>query len=181
MMKWKKIQLPVTDNDIESLKSGDLCLLSGILYTARDRAHERLCSLARDGKKLPFDPKGQIIYYVGPSPTPPGLPIGSAGPTTSYRMDPFTEEMLQMGIKGMIGKGRRDKNSIKLLKKHKAVYFSSFGGAGAYLGERIIESKVIAFEEFGPEAIYRLKILDFPAIVINDIFGGDLYEDQLSK
>ncbi len=182
MMKdWKKIKTPVTGEMIDSLAAGDRLLLSGTVYAARDRAHERLCAMAARGEKLPFDPAGQLIYYMGPSPAPPGRVIGSAGPTTSSRMDPFTEAILKMGVKGMIGKGKRDGVTRGLLQKYRAVYFATFGGAGAYLAKRITGSTLIAFEDLGAEAIYRLSVEDFPVIVVNDIHGGDLYEDVLRK
>lgn len=182
MMKdWKKIETPVTDSLIESLAAGDRLLLSGVVYAARDKAHERLCAMAARGEKLPFDPAGQLVYYMGPSPAPPGRVIGSAGPTTSSRMDPFTEGVLKMGVKGMIGKGRRDAATRALLQQYRAVYFASFGGAGAYLAKRIKESALIAFEDLGAEAIYRLRVEEFPIIVVNDMHGGDLYEDVLRK
>lgn len=178
---WKKLSVPSGAGELESLRSGDLVMLSGVLYTARDKAHERLCALAESGGELPFNPEGNFIYYVGPSPAPPGKVIGSAGPTTSYRMDPFSEKILSFGVKGLIGKGKRDDMTKSLLVKYKAVYFSSFGGAAAYLSSRIKESSVIAFEDLGPEAIFRLRVEDFPVVVINDIYGGDLYEDQIRK
>lgn len=180
MMKdWKKIETPVGGGLMASLSCGDRLLLSGIVYAARDKAHERLCSLAARGETLPFDPDGQLIYYMGPSPAPPGRVIGAAGPTTSYRMDPFTESMLKMGVRGMIGKGRRDAATRSLLQKYGAVYFATFGGAGAYLAKRITESKLIAFEDLGAEAVYRLRVEDFPLIVVDDTHGCDLYEDVL--
>jgi len=176
---WKKVTIPLDDETIGNLRAGDRLLLTGTLYTARDRAHERLSSMFARGESLPFDMKGQILYYVGPSPTPPGRVIGSVGPTTSYRMDPFTEPVLKMGIRGMIGKGRRGMETRNLLREYGAVYLSSFGGAAAFLAERIVSSRVIAFEDLGPEAVYRLEVMDFPAVVINDIHGGDLYEDAI--
>ncbi len=178
---WKRVSLPLTEEIINNLRAGDRLLLSGVIYTARDKAHERLCRMFDSGEKLPFDTNGQVLYYVGPSPTPPDGVIGAAGPTTSYRMDPFTEKIMQMKIRGMIGKGKRDKETRDLLKEHRAVYFSSFGGAGAYLALKIKEAEVIAFDDLGPEAIYRLRVEDFPVVVINDIYGGDLYEDAVSK
>jgi len=182
MMKdWKKIETPVTGPLIESLTAGDRLLLSGVVFTARDKAHERLCAMAARGEKLPFDPAGELIYYMGPSPAPPGRIIGSAGPTTSSRMDPFTEGILKMGVKGMIGKGRRDAPTRSLLRRYRAVYFATFGGAGAYLAKRITGSELIAFEDLGAEAIYRLRVEEFPVIVVNDTHGGDLYEDVLRK
>ncbi len=182
MMKdWKKIETPVSASLIESLHSGDRLLLSGTVYTARDKAHQRLCAMAASGENLPFDPAGQVIYYMGPSPAPPGRVIGSAGPTTSSRMDAFTGDILKMGVKGMIGKGKRDAATRDLLQQYRAVYFATFGGAGAYLAKRITGSELIAFEDLGAEAVYRLRVEDFPIIVVNDTHGGDLYEDVLRK
>ncbi|PKL41180.1 MAG: fumarate hydratase [Spirochaetae bacterium HGW-Spirochaetae-1] len=181
MTTWKRISTPLSYDDVSLMHSGDRFLLSGIVYTARDRAHERLRYMVAEGKELPFMPAGQVLYYVGPSPQPRGRIIGAAGPTTSYRMDPFTEVMLKTGIRGMIGKGKRDEKTRSLLQQYGGVYFSSYGGAGAYLAKRITEARVIAFEDLGPEAIYELRVLDFPVIVINDIYGGDLYEDAIRK
>jgi fumarate hydratase subunit beta len=179
MNNWKKIILPLEDSEIQDLRAGDMVLFSGTFYTARDKAHQRLKQLFNEGQALPFDPKGQIIYYFGPSPAPEGRVIGSAGPTTSYRMDPFSDFILSLGVKGLIGKGKRDNKTRDLLKSYKAVYFSSFGGAAAYLSERITNLELIAFEDLGPEAIYKLTVADFPAIVINDIMGNDLYENSM--
>lgn len=173
---WIDISLPLADEVIGKLKSGDHLHLSGVIYTARDKAHERLCAMIERGEKLPFDTEGQVLYYVGPSPTPPGKIIGAAGPTTSYRMDAFTETILKAGIRGMVGKGRRDAETRRLLKQYRALYLSSFGGAGAYLSRCITACEVVAFEDLGPEAIHRLTVEKFPAIVINDINGSDLYE-----
>ena len=179
MTEWKKYEAPISAKIIKSFRSGDGILLDGVIYTARDKAHQRLCRLIENKEELPFNPENQLIYYVGPTPGREGVGIGSAGPTTSYRMDPFSETILKTGIKGMIGKGKRDKKTRDLLKKHKAVYFSTFGGAGAYLGKRIIKASVIAFEDLGAEAVFRLEVKDFPLIVVNDIYGGDLYEDAV--
>ena len=181
MSGWRKIETPLSIDVIESLNSGDRLLLSGIVYTARDQAHDRLCAIAERNEKLPLNMSGQIIYYMGPSPAPPGMVIGSAGPTTSTRMDSFTEPILKLGVKGMIGMGKRDHNTRELMAWYRAVYFSTFGGAGAYLAMRIRESAVVAFEDLGPEAIFRLRVEDFPIIVVNDMHGGDLYEDVLRK
>lgn len=177
--QWKKIDLPLSEEEIRGLKSGDRVHLSGVIYTARDKAHERLCTMIKKGEILPFETAGEILYYVGPSPTPPGQVIGAAGPTTSYRMDPFTETILKAGIRGMIGKGKRSRETRDLLQEFKSVYFSSFGGAGAYLSKHIILCEPVAFEDLGPEAVFRLTVKDFPVIVINDIYGSDLYEDAI--
>ena len=176
-MIYKKIFMPLDDGALKELKSGDRVLLNGDIYTARDKAHQRLVELAENGIDLPFELKGSFIYYAGPSPAPPGKIIGAAGPTTSYRMDAFTEFVMKQGVKGLIGKGKRNSETRELIKEYNAVYFSSFGGAAAYISRRITHSVLIAFEDLGPEAIYRLTVKDFPLIVINDSSGGDLYEN----
>jgi fumarate hydratase subunit beta len=181
MNGWRKIETPLSGDVIESLNTGDCLLLSGIVYTARDQAHDRLRAIAERNEKIPVDLSGQIVYYMGPSPAPQGMVIGSAGPTTSSRMDSFTEPILKLGVKGMIGKGRRDRDIRELMGWYRAVYFSTFGGAGAYLAMRVRESAVVAFEDLGPEAMFRLRVEDFPVIVVNDVHGGDLYEDVLRK
>ncbi len=181
MKNWKRIETPLDGDIIEELRAGDRILLSGIMYTARDRAHERLCRMAELNEPLPFDPANQVIYYTGPSPAPAGKVIGSAGPTSSYRMDPFTECIMKLGVRGLVGKGRRDRITRDLLVYYGAVYFASFGGAGAYLSKRITESSLIAFDDLGPEAIYRLRVADFPLIVVNDVDGGDLYENSFHR
>ena len=178
---WKRVSLPLSNEILANLRAGDRILLTGRMYTARDKAHERLADLFLKGQPLPFDPQGEVLYYVGPSPTPPGYVIGSAGPTTSYRMDPFTESVLKMGIRGMIGKGKRGTETRQLIREYGAVYFSSFGGAAAFLAERITSCRVLAFDDLGPEAIHVLEVKDFPVVVINDAEGGDLYEDALRR
>jgi fumarate hydratase subunit beta len=181
MSGWKKIETPLSEAVLDSLASGDRLLLSGVMYTGRDQAHKRISAIAEQNGRLPVDLKGQIIYYTGPSPAPPGMVIGSAGPTTSARMDSLTEPVLKLGVKGMIGKGKRDRYTRELMAWYRAVYFGTFGGAGAYLAARVQESEVVAFEDLGPEAMFRLRVEDFPLIVINDMLGGDLYEDVLRK
>ncbi len=176
-----KLTTPLTDADVEKLKIGDLVLISGVIYTARDAAHARLVELVKEGKELPFDPKGQVIYFVGPTPPPPGKPIGSAGPTTSYRMDPYSPTMVAEGVKGMIGKGKRSDEVKEALKKHKAVYFGATGGAGALIARTIKTAEVVAYEDLGPEAVRKLTVEDFPAVVVNDCHGGDLYEEGKKK
>ena len=168
---------PLSVKDVEGLRAGDRVLISGIIYTARDAAHKRLLSLIERGKSLPFPPEGQIIYYVGPSPAPPGRIIGAAGPTTSYRMDPYTPRLLELGLKGMIGKGKRSTQVREAMVKNKAIYMAAIGGAGALMSTVIKEAKVIAYEDLGPEAIRRLTVDQLPAIVVNDTLGNDLYED----
>ena len=177
----KNISLPLTTETIAGLKMGDSVLLSGNIYVARDAAHIRMIESLERGESLPFDIKGQTIYYMGPSPAPPGRTIGAAGPTTSARMDPYTPRLLAKGLKGIIGKGIRSDEVREALKKHEAVYFAAVGGAGALLSKTIIKSEVIAYEDLGPEAILRIEVKDFPATVVNDIYGNDLYIDGKVK
>jgi len=172
-----RINTPLSDDVIKELKAGDEVLLSGTIYTARDQAHKRLTELLSQKKKLPFDLRGAVIYYTGPTPTRPGQVIGSCGPTSSYRMDKYTSTLLKLGLKATIGKGRRSKDVVAAMKKHKAVYFAATGGAGALISKCVKSSKLIAFPDLGCEAIYRLTVKDFPLIVINDIRGNDLYKD----
>ena len=177
----KNIMLPLTLKTLESLKAGDNLLLSGVLYVARDAAHRRMIETLDRGEPLPFDIKGQTLYYMGPSPAPPGRVIGSAGPTTSTRMDSYTPRLLAAGLKGMIGKGVRSPEVKEALKKHKAVYLAAVGGAGALISKTIIKSEVVAYPDLGPEAVLNLEVKDFPAVVINDIYGGDLYVEGKKK
>ncbi|MDH7481971.1 MAG: Fe-S-containing hydro-lyase [Armatimonadota bacterium] len=171
-----KIYTPLNDDEIANLRSGTRVLLTGVVYTGRDAAHKRLFELLQQGKPLPIDICGQVIYYVGPTPAKPGRVIGSAGPTTSGRMDAYTPALIACGLKGMIGKGVRSQAVKDAMKKYGAVYFGATGGAGALLAQRIKKAEVVAYEDLGPEAIFRLEVEDFPLIVINDIYGGDLYE-----
>jgi len=173
------ITSPLADSVIESLRDGDPVLLDGIVYTARDKAHQRISEMAERGEPVPFTAKGAIIYYAGPSPAPPGKRTGAAGPTTSSRMDPFTGAMLRLGVKGLIGKGKRSAEVRALLAEHRAVYFATYGGAAAYLAARIVAAEPVAFPELGPEAVYRYEVRDFPLVVVNDIFNGDAYETAL--
>jgi fumarate hydratase subunit beta len=177
----KKVTLPLTDEALERLRAGDEVLLSGVLYTGRDAAHKRMFESLEQGKPLPFDIKGQTIYYVGPSPARPGRPIGAAGPTTSGRMDIYSPRLIAGGLKGMIGKGMRSPEVQAAIKKYKAVYFGAIGGTGALIAKSIREAEVIAYEELGTEAIHRLVVKDFPVTVINDIYGADLYRDGKAK
>lgn len=174
-MSEYKLQTPLTDEDILKLKVGDKVLLSGIIYTARDAAHKRLMSALERGEELPFPVEGAVIYYVGPSPAPPGRVIGSAGPTTSYRMDSYAPRLHKLGVKATIGKGKRSKEVKEALQKYKAVYFGATGGAGALLSQCIRRAKVIAYEDLGPEAIRALQVEDFPLLVVNDAYGNELY------
>ena len=170
------ITTPLDEKTIEALKSGDRVLITGVVYTARDTAHKRMVEALERGENLPFDVKGQIIYYMGPAPAKPGHVIGSAGPTTSGRMDVYTPELLAAGLKGMIGKGNRSEPVKKAMKRYRAVYFAATGGAGALIAGSIKKAEVIAYEELGAEAVMRLEVEDFPVVVVNDIYGGDLYE-----
>lgn len=170
------IQLPLTREKARELKAGDSCLLSGIIYTARDAAHKRLCALADEGKELPFPVKDATIYYVGPTPAKPGQAIGSAGPTTSYRMDAYSPTLIALGETGMIGKGKRGAEVIDAMKEHGAVYFGAIGGCGALLSRCIKSARVVAYEDLGAEAIRELVVENFPAVVIIDAEGNNLYE-----
>jgi fumarate hydratase subunit beta len=172
---------PLTDQVVESLHVGDRVLITGTIYTARDAAHKRLVELIDRGEPLPIELKGQIIYFVGPTPARPGEVIGSAGPTTSGRIDAYSPKLLDLGLKGMIGKGLRNQAVRDALKRNKAVYLGATGGAGALLAQRIVSAKVVAYEELGPEAIRELEVLDFPVVVVNDMYGGDLYVEGRKK
>ncbi|MBI1910406.1 MAG: Fe-S-containing hydro-lyase [Deltaproteobacteria bacterium] len=176
-----KITPPLTDAQVEKLRAGDKVLITGVLYTARDAAHKRLIELIENGKELPFELKGQLIYYVGPTPAKPGQVIGSAGPTTSGRMDAYTVKLLELGLKGTVGKGARSKEVLEAMKKHKAVYMAAVGGAAALIARSIKKAEIIAYEDLGPEAVRRLEVVDFPAIVVNDAFGGDLFAQGVEK
>jgi fumarate hydratase subunit beta len=171
-----RLKTPLTNEDVEKLKAGDIVYLTGTVYTARDAAHKRLVDLIKEGKELPFPIEGAIIYYVGPTPPKPGEVIGSAGPTTSYRMDPYAPILIEKGLKGMIGKGKRNEAVKEACKKHKAVYFGAVGGAAALIAKAIKKAEVIAYPELGPEAVRKLEVEDFPVVVVNDTYGNDLYE-----
>jgi fumarate hydratase subunit beta len=162
--------------DLQRLRAGDHVLLSGVIYAARDAAHRRMFAALEKGESLPFDVRGQVIYYVGPTPARPGCVIGSAGPTTSMRLDPYTPALLDAGLKGVIGKGGRGLAVREALKKHKAVYFLAVGGTGALLSQRIKKVDIVAYEDLGTEAVRRMEVEDFPAVVVNDIHGNDLLE-----
>ncbi|MGA2318099.1 MAG: Fe-S-containing hydro-lyase [Thermodesulfobacteriota bacterium] len=176
-----RLKPPLSDEDVEKLKIGDRVVISGIIYTGRDAAHKRLFDLLKEGKDLPIDIKGQIIYYVGPTPAKPGQVFGSAGPTTSYRMDAYSPLLIEKGLKGMIGKGMRSDTVKEAMKKFKAVYFAATGGAGALLAKRVKRAEIVAYEDLGPEAIRRLEVEDLPVIVVNDIKGNDLYIEGEKK
>jgi fumarate hydratase subunit beta len=168
-----EVTLPLTDEVIETLRAGDYVYLSGPVYTARDAAHKRMLDALAKGEPLPVDIRGQVLYYVGPTPARPGEVIGSAGPTTAERMDPYTVPLLEAGLKGTIGKGGRTAPIREALQKHRAVYFLAVGGAGALLSKHIRSAELVAYEDLGSEAIRRLELDRFPAVVCNDIYGGD--------
>ena len=176
-----RLKTPLTDKDVEKLKIGDKVLLTGVIYSARDAAHKRLFDLIQEGNPLPIDIRGQVIYYVGPAPAKPGKPIGSAGPTTSYRMDAYAPKLMELGLKGMIGKGNRSAAVVEAIKKNKAIYFGATGGAGALLAKSIKKAETVAYEDLGPEAIQRMEVEDFPVVVINDTKGNDLYVEGAKK
>ncbi len=174
-----RLTTPLSDDVVEKLRIGQRVSISGKMYTGRDAAHKRLVDLIEQGKELPFDPKGQVIYYVGPTPAKPGKVIGSCGPTTSYRMDPYAPALYALGLKASIGKGRRSPEVIDAMKKHKGVYLAATGGAAALIARCIKEAKVIAYPDLGPEAIHELIVEDFPVVVVNDTLGGDLYDEGI--
>ena len=175
-MSKKRIQLPLRDEDLTELRAGDSILLNGPLLTGRDAAHKRLLAALQDGKELPVAIKGETIYYVGPCPTKPGRVIGSAGPTTSSRMDSYTPTLLKMGLKGMVGKGQRSPEVVEAMSSYGAVYLAALGGAGALIANSIIKAEIIAYPDLGPEAIYRMVVEDLPVIVAIDSWGNDLYQ-----
>jgi len=176
-----KLKPPLTDSDVSRLQIGDKVLIDGPIYTARDAAHKRLFELIDAKKDLPFALKGQVIYYVGPTPPRPGRPIGAAGPTTSYRMDTYAPRLIELGIKATIGKGPRAPAVLDAMKKFKAVYLVAIGGTGALLAKQVVKSEMIAFEDLGTEAIRRLTVHDFPAIVANDVSGRDIFKEAVEK
>jgi fumarate hydratase subunit beta len=175
-MEIKRIITPFDDDVVKEMKSGEKVLLSGYIYTARDTAHKRFIDVLNAGGELPFNIKNQIIYYCGPSPAPPGKVIGACGPTTSSRMDLYTPKLISLGLKGMIGKGKRSPAVKEAIKQYKAVYFGATGGAGALLSHSVFSSEIVAYEDLGPEAVAKLEVRDMPLFVINDIYGNDLYE-----
>ena len=170
-----RLVTPLKDKEIARLRAGDAVLLNGVIYTARDAAHQRLTEAVAAGDPLPFELRDQVLYYVGPSPEPPGRVVGAAGPTTSSRMDPYTPVLLEQGLKGMVGKGQRSREVVRAMAAHGAVYFVAVGGAAALLAGRIRESRVVAYADLGPEAVRRLVVEDFPVIVANDVEGNDLF------
>lgn len=180
-MEIKRINTPFTKDLVKDLKAGDTLYLSGTIYTGRDAAHQRLIDTLNRGEKLPFPIADAIIYYVGPAPAKPGKIIGSAGPTTSYRMDDLTVPLLELGLNGMIGKGSRSDKVVEGMKKYGAVYFAAIGGAGALISSAIKEAEIVAYEDLGPEAIRKLEVVDFPVILVIDSQGNNLYETERKK
>jgi len=176
-----KITTPLDEEKVIQLKTGDFVNITGNIYAARDAAHKRIIELIKKGQKLPIEIKGQIIFYAGPTPAKPGYLCASVGPTTSYRMDPYTPPLLDLGLKGMIGKGFRSKEVIDSIKKNKAVYFAAVGGAAALIARSVKKSEVIAYEGLGAEAVFRFYVEDFPAIVVVDSAGNNLYETEPPK
>lgn len=174
-MATYNLTAPLSDEDVAKLQAGDVVNLSGTIYTARDAAHKKLIDALDNGEELPFELKGAVIYYVGPAPAPPGAPIGSAGPTTSGRMDAYAPRLHSLGVKASIGKGKRTDEVKKALQDYTGVYFGATGGAGALLSQRIVAAEVIAYDELGPEAIRKLTVKDFPLLVVNDSHGNDQY------
>lgn len=172
----KRITTPLTLEKVKDLKAGDTVLISGTIYTSRDAGHKRLVDLLDKGESLPFDPKDQIIYYVGPTPTKPGHAFGSAGPTSSYRMDPYAPRLLEVGLRGMIGKGLRNEAVIESIKKNGGVYFAAIGGAAALIGKSVKKAEIIAYEDLGAEALRELQVEDLPVIVVIDSEGNNLYK-----
>ena len=172
----RTIRTPLTPEEARTLRAGDRVLITGTIYTARDAAHKRLCELAAKGEALPIDVKNAIIYFVGPTPAKPGRAIGSAGPTTAYRMDAYSPTLISLGQTGMIGKGKRGKEVVDAMKTHGAVYFGAIGGCGALLSQRIRKAEVVAYDDLGAEAIRRLEVEDFPVVVVIDSEGNSLYE-----
>lgn len=179
MQKTHRLKTPLSEFDIKKLKSGDMVYLSGTLYGARDAAHKRMLDAINKGTPLPVDLKDIVIFYVGPSPTPPGKNSGSVGPTTSARMDGITEPLLARGVKAMIGKGARGAGLKKMLPEYGAVYFIAIGGIAAYLSSRVDAIKVVAYDDLGAEAIHKIEVTDFPLFVAYDVYGGDIFEEAL--
>ena len=177
----KQIQAPLLEEEIRDLRAGDYVYITGTLYTARDAAHKRMQEALDRGEDLPFDIRGQVIYYMGPSPAREGRPIGSAGPTTASRMDKYAPRLLDLGLKGMVGKGKRTREVLDAGVRNKAVYFAAVGGAGALLSKRILKAEVIAYEDLGTEAIRKLSVENFPVIVVADRFGNNLYETAIGE
>ena len=172
-----RLETPLGTEDVVPLRSGDAVLLHGILYAARDAAHARIKEAIEKGEQLPFDPEGQVVYFTGPAPARPGNPLGSAGPTTASRMDPYSPYLIERGLRGMVGKGTRSEEVRRAMREHGCVYFGAVEGTAALLADRVKEAEVVAYEDLGPEAVRRLLVEEFPVVVINDLHGGDLYRE----
>jgi fumarate hydratase subunit beta len=175
------LETPLTNEDIEPLKTGDIVRLNGVIYTARDAAHARKADAIEKGDPLPFDPKGQVVYFTGPAPARPGHALGPSGPTTASRMDPYSPLLIERGLRGMIGKGLRSEAVRESMREHGCVYFGAVEGTAALLARCVKEAEVIAYEDLGAEAIRRLAVEDFPVVVVNDLHGGDLYTEGKEK
>jgi fumarate hydratase subunit beta len=171
------LETPLGMRDIEPLSSGDVVLLHGVVYTARDAAHARMKEAIEQGDPLPFDPEGQVVYFTGPAPARPGSALGPAGPTTASRMDPYSPLLIERGLRGMVGKGARSEEVRRAMREHGCVYFGAVEGTAALLADRVKEAEVVAYEDLGPEAVRRLLVQEFPVVVINDLRGGDLYSE----
>ena len=172
-----RLETPLSIDDVESLKSGDVVRLYGVLYAARDAAHARMKEAVHKGEPLPFDPEGQVVYFTGPAPARPGSTLGPAGPTTASRMDAYSPLLIERGLRGIVGKGVRSERVQEFMRKHGCVYFGAVEGTAALLADRVKEAEVVAYEDLGPEAIRRLLVEDFPVVVVNDLHGGDLYRE----
>ncbi len=181
MPKPKRIELPLTEETLSDLRAGDSLLLNGVIYVARDAAHKKMIEALDEGRPLPISIEGQTVYFMGPSPARPGRPIGSAGPTTSGRMDTYSPRLIEQGLKGMIGKGPRSREVKDAMVRYKAIYMGAIGGAGAIISKSIRKAEVVAYDELGAEALRLLEVQDFPVTVINDVYGGDLYEEGKTK
>ena len=181
MRSIKKIEMPLTYEKVKGLKAGDMVEITGVIYTGRDSAHKRMVQALEKGDEMPFELEDSIIYYVGPAPAKPGAVIGSAGPTTSYRMDDLTIPLIETGLRGMIGKGTRSKKVIDSMVRHGAVYFAAIGGAGALIANSIKEAEVVAYGDLGTEAVRRLRVEGFPAVVAIDSYGGNIYDTEREK
>lgn len=176
-----KFTTPITENDIKKMRAGDFVYFSGTIYTGRDAAHKKMVAALAENVALPFELEGQVIYYVGPAPAKPGNPIGSCGPTSSYRMDPYSLPLMKSGLKVMIGKGDRSDEFVEDMVREKSVYLQAVGGAGVLLSKKVLKSEVVAYPELGAEAVYKLEVKDFPAVVTYDIYGGNLVKDEVEK
>jgi fumarate hydratase subunit beta len=172
-----RLETPLEARDLEPLRSGDVVRLYGVLYTARDAAHDRMKRTIEREETLPFDPEGQVVYFTGPAPARPGRALGPAGPTTASRMDPYSPYLIERGLRGMVGKGARSEEVLESMREHGCVYFGAVEGTAALLADRVKEARAVAYEDLGPEAVRRLLVEDFPVVVINDLHGGDLYRE----